>query len=79
MFEKLGYTIDEINSKEILYKMKWEISSTYWVSFDLLNKSVECFVNSDSPFNPSESFAIDMNLLQAINKQISELGWNNEK
>ena len=78
MFLNLGYEIDEISDKEILYKMKWEISSTYWVGFDLFNKNVECFINSDSPFTPSQSFAIDIDLLKAINQQIEELGWNNE-
>ena len=75
MFEKLGYEIDEDNDKEILYKMKWEISSTYYVSFDLRNKWFEVFVTSDSPFEPSKSFPIYMDLLRAINKQVEELGW----
>ena len=75
MFEKLGYEIDEQNDKEILYKMKWEISSSYWVSFKILNKSFECFVTSDSPFTPPESYDINMDLLQAINQQVKELGW----
>ena len=75
MFEKLGYEIDEQNNKEILYKMKWEISTTYYVSFYLEHKWLECFITSDSPFEPSKSFAIDLELLQAINKQIEELGW----
>ena len=76
MFEKLGYEIDEQNNKEILYKMKWEISTTYYVSFDLEHKWLECFITSDSPFEPSKSYTIDIDLLQAINKQVEELGWN---
>ena len=75
MFEKLGYELNEQNDKEILYKMKWEISSYYWVAFDILNKRFECFATSDSPFTPPESYDINMDLLQAINKQIEELGW----
>jgi hypothetical protein len=78
MFEKLGYEIDEENDREILYKMKWEISDTYYVSFNLEYKNFECFVISDSPFEPVKSFEVDLDLLQAINKQIEELGWNNE-
>jgi len=78
MFEELGYEIDEENDKEILYKMKWEISSTYWISFDLEHENFECFVTSDSPFEPAKSFAVDLDLLQAINKQVEELwGGNN--
>ncbi len=75
MFEKLGYEIDEQSDKEILYKMKWERSSSYWVVFKMKNKSFECFVTSDSPFTPPESYEINMDLLQAINKQVEELGW----
>jgi len=76
MFEKLGYEIDIENDTEILYKMKWEISSTYYVSFGLINKRIECFYfASDSPFTPTESFEVDLDLLQAINKQVEELGW----
>ena len=78
MLEKLGYEIDEENDKEILYKMKWEISSSYYVGFDLEHKNFECFVTSDSPFEPAKSFAVYLDLLQAINKQVEELGWNNE-
>lgn len=76
MFKKLGYELDIITDFEILYHMKWEISSTYWVSFNIINKSIECFLTSDSPFEPSKSYSIDIDLLQAINKQIEELGWN---
>ena len=80
MFEELGYDLDEENDKEILYKMKWEISSTYYVSFDLKNKNIECYYfASDSPFTLAESFAVDLDLLQAINKQVEELGWEVNK
>ena len=75
MFEELGYGIDEENEKEILYKMKWEISSSYWVSFNKADKLFECFGTSDSPFEPRKSYKIDIDLLKAINQQINELGW----
>lgn len=74
-FEELGYVIDEENEKEILYKMKWEIVSIYWVSFNKVDKLFECFETSDSPFEPSKSYKIDIDLLKAINKQCKELGW----
>ena len=76
MFEKLGYEIDEQNNNEILYKMKWERTTTYWVGFDIECKDISIFETSDSPFEPSKPFNIDMDLLQAINKQVEELGWN---
>ena len=75
MFEKLGYEIDEQNDNEILYKMKWEITTTYWVGFYIECKDISIFETSDSPFEPSKPFNIDMDLLQAINKQVEELGW----
>ena len=76
MFEELGYELNEKSDKEILYKMKWEISTSYWVSFDLTLKSIMCFMTSDSPFEPSKAYRIELDLLQAINKQIKELNWD---
>lgn len=76
MFEELGYELDERNPKEILYKMKWEISSTNWISFDIEHKCFNCFITSDSPFTPSKSSKVSLEELKAINKQVEELGWN---
>lgn len=78
LFEELGYELDERNPKEILYKMKWEISSTYWISFDIEHKRFNCFITSDSPFTPSESLKVSLEELKAINQQIKELGWLDE-
>ena len=75
MFEDLGYELDERNTKEILYKMKWEISSTDWISFDIEHKCFNCFRTSDSPFTPTESLKVRLEELKAINKQVEELGW----
>lgn len=75
MFNLCGYELELSDEKEILYKMKWEISSTYYVAFKLKDKVFETFMLSDSPFEPSTSFDIDMNLYKAIKKQIEELGW----
>lgn len=69
MFEKLGYKEIENNAEEITYESKikiddWEqeISSiTFWLNEKLLD-----FDNY-----------INVNVLQAINKQVEELGWNN--
>jgi len=74
MFEKLGYEVDEQNDKEILYKMKWG-SKIYWVSFVLERESFECFITSDLPIGTYHSYEISIDLLQAINKQVEELGW----
>lgn len=77
MFEKLGYEVDEQNDKEILYKKKWiemGMKTTYWVSFDLRFKLIDYFVVCDNT-NISAPHSIDTDLLQAINKQVEELGW----
>ena len=76
MFEELGYELDERNPQEILYKMKWEISSTNWIGFDIKHKCFNCFITSDNPFTPSKSSKVSLEELKAINKQIEELGWN---
>lgn len=74
MLEKLGYEVDEQNDKEILYKMKWG-SKIYWVSFVLERESFECFITSDLPIETYHSYEISIDLLQAINQQVKELGW----
>ena len=75
MFNLCGYELELSDEKEILYKMKWEISTSYYVDFKLKEKTFEAFVISDSPFTPATSFDIDMSLYEAIKKQIEELGW----
>lgn len=75
MFEQIHFYLDIKNNKEILYKMKWEISSTYWIAFNLSLQSVKCFETSDSPFEPSKPFEVSKEELRAINKQVEELGW----
>ena len=77
MFEELGYEIDEENEKEILYKKEWiemGMETTYWVSFDLRFKLIDYFMVYENT-NMSTSHSIDTDLLQAINKQVEELGW----
>lgn len=68
MFKKIGYKEIENNAEEITYEGKikindWErelSSITFWLNEKLLD-----FDNY-----------IDVKLLQAINKQVEELGWN---
>lgn len=76
MFEKLGYELYPNVKDGISYKMKWEISSTCWVDFDFIDKTIDVYITSDSPFEQSKPDRISLDLLQAINKQVEELGWN---
>ena len=67
MFEKLGYEYKETNDEdEIRYKSK---SGAFIICFYKAMQQVYCYTKNDEPFG------IDVNELQAINKQVEELGW----
>lgn len=79
MFEELGYKYVQNNINNVIkYKIKHFISDTNYIMFDLDTKQINCYILSDSPFTPSSDMAISVKELQAINKQIEELGWNDE-
>ncbi len=67
MFEKLGYEIDTTRETEnhLYYGSEYAI-----IDFDLERQDIYKYNKSGlrSPIN--------MKLLQAINKQVEELGWN---
>lgn len=69
MFEELGYEIDTTRETEnhLFYVSKYAI-----IDFDLLRG--DFYKYNQSGFRSP----IDMKLLKAINKQVEELGWNNE-
>lgn len=75
MFEELGYMYNEIPNG-IDYTYKCFISDTTHIRFNLINKSFAKYTSSDSPFTPVVVEHISIEELQAINKQIEELGWN---
>lgn len=76
MFEKLGYKQenwcfeDENTIDEIIYYKSGKFDSN--VTFRLNNKCIRIH-------RKNEKIAgwCDMKMLQAINKQVEELGWNN--
>ena len=74
MFEKLGYEYKKDNDY-IKYTLKKYISNSYNILFYLDEKLICCYISNDSPFSPDEPYEIGINELQAINKQIEELGW----
>ena len=66
MFEKLGYEIDTTRETEnhLFYVREYAI-----IDFDLFRR--DFYKYNQSGFRSP----IDMKLLQAINKQVEELGW----
>lgn len=71
MFEKLGYK-QEKSEDTIWYSIKFVITEICYIEFNLVDKTISSYRISDSPFSPSKKE------LQAINKQVEELGWNKE-
>ena len=65
MFEKLGYEL--INSKKIIYK-KYDKN---------INRIIDIAFFENKKILITQS--IDINTLQAINKQIEELGWEEKE
>lgn len=74
MFEELGYEYYEDDGFNDYKKEKRKLIEPDYISFDRLER--EFFVLNSS--KNGKGTTIDMPLLKAINKQIEELGWNNE-
>ncbi len=70
MFEKLGYEQEEIDEQLIYTKTNVSIDVEYIIIFYLDEKTFEATTDNFA-------YANDINIkeLQAINKQIDELGW----
>ena len=91
MFEELGFKFEhkkkyvkltfeeQLIKDEYIYRCNASINYKYsWldIRFDLINKKIIPFQNSMNG-NCGISY-IQIDLLQAINKQVEELGWNND-
>ena len=72
MFEKLGYKQVENNANYIGYKYEFSDASSIYstIRFYLPQQEIEFYYNDDI----LNSIAVEE--LQAINKQIEELGWS---
>lgn len=77
MFEKLGYTYQESYFNQELDEIKYSKDEkwTPQIHFSLNNKCISVYREDENERKPSW-FTVD--LLEAINKQIEELGWLNE-
>lgn len=72
MFEELGLTKDIIyyneDAEEIIYLGKNKYSSA--IKFNIRNKCINVYYGQEN-----HAGAITMEILQAINKKVEELGW----
>lgn len=73
MFEKLGYEID-IDCLGIIRYAKHDTNynTDYYIRFYDNLKEISSNILDDNELFP---LVIDLDLLQAINKQVKELGW----
>lgn len=72
MFEKLGYTRN-LDSKKLIYAKELKGMFRYLeITFDLTEKEVELY-------DDHEAYTINNALLKAIQQQLKELGWLDEK
>lgn len=74
MFEKLGFRVN-YKDDEILCDKKRFISDTDIIYINPKDKKIKALTISDSPFTPSVPYELSFDELQAINKQVEELGW----
>lgn len=79
MFEELGFrkvpVIDPISGEEYEHDieyMKWDGS---WEEHILINNSTKLIHISNMLFGKEKGFLLTKEKLQAINKQVEELGW----
>ena len=72
LFGELGYEYYEDDGFNCYKKEKRRLIEPDYISFDRLEREV--FMSNSS--KNSNGVILDMKLLQAINKQIEELGWN---
>jgi len=73
IFEKLGYVIREDDNQDLVYIKTFQNKPDYFLVFYKNTKDFEKYKNKTNI-----SLCINIEELQAINKQIEELGWNNE-
>ena len=76
MFEELEYKLSDEDDLQIRYTKKHFISDTSYILFNKKDKIINNFIVSDSPFTPPTDLPLNMKELQAINKQVKELQWD---
>lgn len=77
MFEKLGYELKEETRKYLRYKKGVsKYDDGMYIEFKLDDKKIRLY-NKTPQYNNNPRYA-DFKEFGPINKQIEELGWNNE-
>ena len=78
MFEKLNYKQEQNDKNFIIYRyyMKDDKYCIREITFDLQDKGFIAFSPYELDNDDDCSIFINLKELQAINKQIEELGWN---
>ena len=74
MMKNYDFIFDDSIQDEINYFRKKFISDTDVVSFNLKNKTLEIFIESDSQFTPNKPLKITFEELQPISQQMKEIG-----
>ena len=74
MFEDLGYEYDYIQNENSEDTITYHKDNLH-IQFNLIGKQVVVQNDSSYEFYGHAVFFIDQDLLQAINKQVEELGW----
>ncbi len=73
MFEKLGYEL-VFENKEVLRYRKKHLDVEFWKVYELVTgEKRKKFIKVSTVYD--KPYLISLDLLQAINKQIEELGW----
>ena len=73
MFEKLGYEL-VFENKEVLRYRKKHLDVEFWKVYELVTgEKIKKFIKVSTVYD--KPYLISLDLLQAINKQIEELGW----
>lgn len=72
LFEELGYEYYEDDGFNCYKKEKRRLIEPDYISFDRFEREIFMLNSSKN----SNGVILNMKLLQAINKQVEELGWN---
>lgn len=78
MFEELGYEMVKQGKNRLVYIYEDKIQH---IMFDLKYKTIDCYEkgHDSDGFNTIFPMTVCVKELQAINKQVEELGWLDEK
>lgn len=77
MFEKLDYELVFENKAVLRYRKNKKLDVEFWKVYEkVTGEKMRKYIKISSVYDLPYFVSVD--LLQAINKQVEELGWNNE-